>query len=222
MEATKRRAIPAAARYRHIATIGLGSLLLGVGATSVGWLPPLFNVSVNPVLEALRLSNFGTLVGRFSAVIGGAIILHTWLRVGVDVLRRQLTNIETLWWMLIVSIIPLTVVPPLFSRDLYSYIAQGRLMVNHINPYTHGVGVIPGWFQLGADPMWAEAPTPYGPISLGIQGLVAGALPHSPWWSMLLLKLCAIAGLIFIGLAVVRLAEQHGISQTGAFWLSVL
>jgi hypothetical protein len=39
---------------------------------------------------------------------------------------------------------------------------------------------------------------------------------------MLLLKLCAIAGLIFIGLAVVRLAEQHGISQTGAFWLSVL
>ena len=211
-----------AARNRHVATMAFGSLLLAIGAVSVGWLPPLFNVAVNPILEAMRLSDAGVLLGRISAVVGGAIILHTWLRIGVDVLRQQLTDVKTLWQSLIASILPLVMMPPLFSRDLYSYIAQGRLMDNGINPYTHGVGAMPGWFQLGADPMWAEAPTPYGPICIAFQGFVAHVLPHSPWWSMLVLKFAAIIGLILIGMAVTRLATQHGLSAPAVFWLTAL
>ena len=124
---------------RHIYTMGLGSSLLAIGALSVGWLPPLFDVSVNGILEAARLSDYGPIIGRVSAVIGGAIILHTWLRLGVDVLRKQITSLRALWSMLMVSMVPLVLAPPLFSRDLYSYIAQGRLMAHNINPYTHGV-----------------------------------------------------------------------------------
>jgi alpha-1,6-mannosyltransferase len=112
--------------------------------------------------------------------------------------------------------------PPLFSRDLYSYIAQGRLMDHGINPYTHGVGAMPGWFQLGADPMWAEAPTPYGPLYIAFQGFVAHVLPTAPWWSMLALKSSAIVGLLLIAAAVTRLAEQHGLSAPAVFWLTAL
>ena len=207
---------------RHIYTMGLGSFLLAIGALSVGWLPPLFNVSVNGILEAARLSDYGPIIGRVSAVIGGAIILHTWLRLGVDVLRKQITSMRALWSMLLVSIVPLLLVPPLFSRDLYSYIAQGRLMAHNINPYTHGVSALPGWFQLGADPIWAETPTPYGPIYLAFQGFVAQVLPNSPWWAMLALKATAILGLILIALAVTILAQQHGIAPEAAFWLAAL
>jgi hypothetical protein len=88
----KLREISFSARNRHVATMGFGSLLLAIGAVSVGWLPPLFNISVNSILEALRASDAGLLLGRISAVVGGAIVLHTWLRIGVDVLRGQLSR----------------------------------------------------------------------------------------------------------------------------------
>ena len=35
--------------------------------------------------------------------------------------------------------------------------------------HEHGIDVIPGWFDDGADPMWVESPTPYGPLYLLVE-----------------------------------------------------
>ena len=39
-------------------------------------------------------------------------------------------------------IVPLLLAPPLFSRDIYSYAAQGEMMSHHISPYHYGPGVL--------------------------------------------------------------------------------
>ena len=49
---------------------------------------------------------------------------------------RQLAYMLALW------LAPLLVVAPLFSRDVFSYAAQGEMMSHHINPYHYGPGTL--------------------------------------------------------------------------------
>lgn len=200
----------------------LGTTLMAVGAVGVGWLPPLFNVEVNPVLAGLRLSAGGPLLARIAVVFGGALLLHSWLLLGVEVLTRRLLSTRDLFRILAAWILPLVLTPPMFSRDVYSYIAQGRLFDRGLDPYTHGVAWLPGWFQLGVDPAWAETPTPYGPVFLGMQWLVVQLTPDSPWWSTVIFRLLAIAGVVLLATAAARAAQQHGIPAAPAVWLVAL
>ena len=68
--------------------------------------------------------------------------------------------------------LPLMFSVPLFSRDVYAYIGQGRLMVEGFNPYENGISALSNYFQLGADKMWTEAPVPYGQLFLWIEQFV--------------------------------------------------
>ncbi len=69
--------------------------------------------------------------------------------------------------------------PPLFSRDVYSYLAIGSMMVHGFNPYDAGP-----YDTLGdADPYahqvdvrWQHTASPYGPVYL----LIAQAVVRSP------------------------------------------
>ena len=159
----------------HGSVSTLGVFLIALGAVAVGWLPPLYDVSVNPLLEAMRLTEQGQLLGRASVVLGGALLVHSWLVLGLAVLRDYTVTVHQLWALLAVWIAVLMFVPPLFSRDVYSYVAQGRLLVLGLDPYSNGVAAVPGWFQLGSDPMWAETPSP--PISSRISGTASSRSP---------------------------------------------
>lgn len=206
----------------HGSISSLAVLLIGVGAVGVGWLPPLYNLHINSLLEALRLTEQGQLIGRIAVILGGSLLVHSWLVLGLAVLRDFRVTVAQLWALLAVWISILMFVPPLFSRDVYSYIAQGRLMVLGLDPYEMGVGALPGWFQLGPDPMWAESPTPYGPLFLLIQHGVAAVTMTSPTWAVILFKLTCIAGIALMATAVARLATAHGIDASRATWLTVL
>ena len=64
--------------------------------------------------------------------------------------------IRPLAYMLALWILPLLVVAPLFSRDVFSYAAQGEMMSHHINPYHYGPGT------LGLGPVRLGRSTPCG------------------------------------------------------------
>ena len=69
--------------------------------------------------------------------------------------------------MLALWIVPLLMVAPLFSRDVFSYAAQGEMMSHHINPYNYGPGTIgSGQFVSPVDNLWLNTPAPYGPLFL--------------------------------------------------------
>ena len=199
----------------------IGSGALAIGALALGWIPPLFNVAHVPILGLLRTTTEGELLGRAAVLIGGALMLQSWLLLGTDVLGgresspRSLNRVMALW------LAPALVVPPLFSRDPYSYFVQGRLLQLGFDPYTHGAASVPGWFQAGVDPMWAETPTPYGPLYLLMQKAVV-TIAHTPYWSAVAFRALAILGIACIAYAVPRLASRQGISPAAATWLAVM
>lgn len=199
----------------------IGSLLLAIGALGMGWLPPLFNVDAIPLLDALRTTAFGEFLSRGSVLVGGAMLVQSWLLLGTDVLSERLTTITGMHRILALWLLPTLFVPPLFSRDPYSYFVQGKLMLAGIDPYTHGAAAMEGWFRAGVDPMWAETPTPYGPLYLLIERAVV-AIAHTPYWSAVGFRLVAVVGIALIAYFVPRLAKRQGINPAAALWLAAL
>ncbi|MFM8239699.1 MAG: polyprenol phosphomannose-dependent alpha 1,6 mannosyltransferase MptB [Actinomycetota bacterium] len=218
---------------RMLARYGLpgfaGSLLLTIGAFGVGWLPLKTGVVEIAYVEALRGTTLGTLMSRALIFVGVALLLQAWLILGHDLLADRddphalvdatpgsMTAILAAWCA------PLLIAPPLFSRDVYSYFAQGRVLDMGADPYSTGVSVVDGWFQDGVDPMWAETPTPYGPFFLLISRGVANFATDQPALAALVFRVIALIGLALLVVYVPRLAFLHGINPSRALWLGVL
>ena len=82
-------------------------------------------------------------IASLALVFGGLILLS---RVWFGFLRhlnshhgfpvKRVVLVVTIW------AIPLLLAPPLFSRDVYTYSAQGEMMSHHINPYSYGPEVL--------------------------------------------------------------------------------
>lgn len=201
---------------------GLGSALLTVGAFGVGWLP--LNTGVVDVVyvEVLRATTSGTLTSRALIFVGVALLLQAWLILGHDLLGGLRPPTSWIIGILAVWCAPLLIAPPLFSRDVYSYYLQGRVVEEGFDPYATGVAVIPGWFQDGVDPMWAETPTPYGPLFLLLSRGVSNFALDQPALAALVFRVVALAGVALLAIYVPRLAFLHGIEPTRALWLGVL
>jgi alpha-1,6-mannosyltransferase len=137
-------------------------------------------------------------------------IVHVW---GAE--ARSATLKAVVAWGL-----PMMFCVPLFSRDVYAYIGQGRLMVEGFNPYENGISALSNYFQLGADKMWTEAPVPYGQLFLWIEQLVVWSTNVQPEASVMLFRLVAVAGVILCVIYVPKLAELHGINPHRALWLT--
>lgn len=207
---------------RHGLPGGVGTALLAIGALGVGWLPLETNLLANPLVDLLRGSTAGSLIARGFVFLGLAILLQAWLILGADLLDDRRPSLPSLGWIMAIWSAPLLLAPPMFSRDVYSYYVQGRLLEAGSDPTTMGVGSIPGWFQDGADPMWAESPTPYGPVFLAIERAVATFAHPNAYLAALLLRAASIIGVVLLALFVPKLAALHGVDPVRATWLAVL
>ena len=195
--------------------------VMAIGALGVGWLP-LNGLADVPLVHALRTDTVGVLVSRASVILGGALLLQAWLVVGADVLAGHVRDIRRLWAVLALWIAPFLIAPPLFSRDAYSYFAQGKLVLNGVDPYTNGVSSIPGWFPDGVDPMWSQTPTPYGPLFLAMSRGVAAFVGEQPYLAVIAFRLLAVAGVALLAFYLPRLAFHCGIDASKALWLGVM
>ena len=207
---------------RTIAPGTIGSVMITIGSLGVGWLPPTTPLVDSQPFDALRNTGVGFGISRALLIAGGAMILQAWLVLGHDVLHHRIRDVRKMWITLAAWVAPLVVAAPLFSRDVYSYFAQGRLIEAGYDPYANGVSVLPGWFRDGVDPLWGEAPTPYGPLFLMLERGVASLLGPNPVLGMLMLRLISVAGVALMAVYVPRLASLHGIDPTKALWLGVL
>ncbi|HUA94302.1 MAG TPA: polyprenol phosphomannose-dependent alpha 1,6 mannosyltransferase MptB [Acidimicrobiales bacterium] len=107
--------------------------------------------------------------------------------------------------------IPVLIGPPLFSVDLYSYAGQAELVSRHINPYLYGTGVLGGTpFNTMAGPTWANTPSPYGPLILRLDGLLATIANHQILFTLVLLRLVAVGALAVAVYALAGLAREFG------------
>ncbi|MFC3502633.1 polyprenol phosphomannose-dependent alpha 1,6 mannosyltransferase MptB [Micromonospora krabiensis] len=117
---------------------------------------------------------------------------------------------------------PLLLCPPLFSRDAYSYLAQGAMVLADIDVYRHGVAALGGRLAAEVPQMWQQTPAPYGPVFLAITAVVSALTGGKLVLGVLGLRLVALAGVALLVVHLPRLARHCGVDPAAALWLGVL
>jgi hypothetical protein len=139
---------------------------------------------------------------------GLALLMRVWLRL-VEVLKLHPgAPLRSLWWIFAMWAAPMLVAPPMFSRDVFSYAAQGEMTSYHLSPYVLGP------FSLGSspyvnpvDPRWGNAPAPYGPFFLTLDGTIDRLARHNQLATVIGLRLLELVAVVAIGLGVIALAR---------------
>ena len=199
----------------------LGTSLVAAGSISPAFLPAdTFELPASPLIERFGLEWLGTGAGRVLTTIllavGMALLVDAWLRMR-PVHGRRAPSLAWLLWSL-----PIMLAPPLFSRDAYSYAAQGQIVLRGMDPYAVGPFWVPGPFADQVDPMWVQTPAPYGPLALQVQHLVVSVFPENAYVSAVAMRVPALLAVGLLAYALPRLAERYGVSGRHALWLGVL
>lgn len=215
---------------RLIGTVG--ALMIGLGGLGAGALP----VVGNP-FGGLP---FGQLMGRMLVtssalvLIGVGLIVIAWvlmspmagnpLRASSSTPRHSITRTQV-WVTFFAWTLPIIATAPLFTQDIYSYIANGSIVVQGMDPYSAGPVQL-----LGADNdlarsvpfIWANSPSPYGPVALGIAAIISVITSDSIVAAVILHRVASILGVIAAGWAISRLAVRCRVAPSSALWLGIL
>ncbi|MFD0151440.1 polyprenol phosphomannose-dependent alpha 1,6 mannosyltransferase MptB [Streptomyces sp. NPDC055721] len=195
-----------------------GSLAVAVGGWAAGTLPVRGGWGLwEPRGSAL------TLAGALLAYLGLTLLVAAWWRYGVLLargVRDGVLRTLALWTA------PLLLAPPLYSADVYSYIAQGAMVLEGHDVYGGGPSVLgPG--ELGADAAasvgghWTDTPAPYGPVFLLLAEVVVKATGGAIVPAVIGMRLIALGALALIVWAVRGLGGGIG-GRDGAVWLAAL
>jgi alpha-1,6-mannosyltransferase len=200
-----------------------GALLMAVGALGAGALPV-----PNP-LNGLRLiglpSRNATLAIALTYAGMGMLVL-AWLWIGRMLSARgavapapdrlAIGRAGILWAL------PLAVAPPLFSKDVYSYLAQSAITARGIDPYVFGPAQ-----ALGVDDpltrtiptIWRDTPAPYGPLFLMVGRGITALTGNDVVFGVLAHRALALCGVALILWALPKLARRCGVEPGLALWL---
>src|SRR5260221_5349663 len=113
-------------------TGAIGMALVAVSSVTLGPRGPTGSAIERDVV-AIVPANARVPVGVTSMTIGLVLVLGAWLVLGL--LLQRGASIRPLMRIAITWSVPIVLGPPLFSRDAYSYVAQGLMVTRHINPY---------------------------------------------------------------------------------------
>lgn len=199
---------------RKCRLLGLaGSAAVAVGGAGAGALP---------VGEALAPSSGRAAAGVFGAYFGLVLLVAAWAWLGRAVRGPRPPGTRGMVVTLVVWAAPLVVAPPLFSRDVYSYLAQGAMVEARIDVYAHGPDRLGGPLAAQVSPLWQDTPTPYGPLFLSFASLIARASGAELSAGLLGMRLVALLGVGLMVLSLVLLARRGGTDPGAALWLGAL
>ncbi|MDH6245944.1 alpha-(1-_6)-mannopyranosyltransferase A [Mycobacterium sp. OTB74] len=216
---------PALLGFAGAVLITLGGL--GAGSTRLH----------DPLLESLHLSwlrfGHGLVVSSILLWTGVGLMLIAWLWLGRRVVDRtagrragaersgdvsDYTMIATTGFWLA----PLLLSVPVFSRDTYSYLAQGALLRDGLDPYIVGPVDNPNSLLDNVSPIWTTTTAPYGPAFILVAKFVTMIVGNHVVQGTMLLRLCMLPGLIMLIWAAPRVARHVGANSAAALWICVL
>ncbi|MFI1167591.1 polyprenol phosphomannose-dependent alpha 1,6 mannosyltransferase MptB [Streptomyces sp. NPDC020801] len=199
---------------RRCQVLGLaGTACLALGGETAGALP---------VRELPAPASVQAALGLVGVYFGVVLLIAAWALLGRLVRSARPPAPRALLLVLAVWAAPLLIAPPLFSRDVYSYLAQGAMVDAHIDVYAHGPARLGGPLAGEVAPLWRHTAAPYGPVFLAVasalSGLTRGQLPAG----LLGMRLVALLGVALMAAALPRLARHSGADPSAALWLGAL
>ncbi|CAM3026731.1 alpha-(1-_6)-mannopyranosyltransferase A [Skermania piniformis] len=205
----------------HAAALGtVGAVLITVGGLGAGSVR-----RVDPLLEAAHLSwmrfGHGLVLATIVVWIGVLAMIAAWVRLGRATLAGQVT-LNALRATVVLWVTPLLFSVPMFSRDAYSYLAQGALLRDGFDPYAVGPVANPGVLLDNVSEVWTTTTAPYGPAFLLLGEGITTLVGDNVVAGTMLLRLTMLPGLALMMWAIPHLARHLGGKPTVALWLAVL
>ncbi|QGV78841.1 polyprenol phosphomannose-dependent alpha 1,6 mannosyltransferase MptB [Streptomyces ficellus] len=163
-----------------------------------------------------------TVAAGVVAYLGLTLLVAAWWgygRAGASV-RHTLATLG--WWTA-----PMLLAPPLYSADVYSYVAQGAMVLEGHDVYGAGPSVLDP-AGLGGDAAasvggnWTDTPAPYGPVFLILARAVTWVTGGTIVPAVLGMRLIAVAALALTVWALRRLGRSSPGGEGGALWLGAL
>jgi hypothetical protein len=163
--------------------------------------------------------------GHFAFYAGMVLMAGAWLALGACARARYLQP-RALWLIGGLWALPLLAGPPLFSHDVYSYLAQGTIAHLGRDPYHDPPTILAhlGHARLlqAVSPFWRKTTAPYGPLFLGlVSGIVAVTGSHVVA-GVLAVRGLEVIGFVLVAVFVPRLARSQGADPSRAVWLALL
>ncbi len=198
----------------------LGALLITAGGPGAG-----STRLHDPLLESLHLSwlrfGHGLVLSSIILWVGVALMLIAWIWLGRCVIDGHADEYQMIattgFWLA-----PLLLSAPVFSRDTYSYLAQGALLRDGFDPYLVGPVENPNGLLDNVSPIWTTTTAPYGPAFILVAKFVTMLVGDNVVAGTMVLRLCMLPGLALLIWAAPRIARHIGTSGAAALWICVL
>ena len=198
----------------------LGSVLITTGGLGAG-----STRQHDPLLESIHMSwlryGHGLVLSSILLWVGVGLMVIAWLGLGRRLLAGDVSEFvmraTTGFWLA-----PLLLSVPIFSRDTYSYLAQGALLRDGLDPYAVGPVGNPNSLLDDVSPIWTITTAPYGPAFILVAKFVTTIVGNNVVAGTMLLRLCMLPGLALLIWAAPRLARHVGANGSIALWICVL
>lgn len=196
----------------------LGAVLLTVSGFGAGALPVDGGVAVAVGLPGFTFGH-GGMLALILCWAGVALLVTSWLALGPRAVSGRLPTRDAVWATALWSL-PLLPAVPLFSRDAWSYLAQGAMTAAGVDPYHHGPEAAPGPFTDEVSPDWRSTATPYGPLHLLVMRVIVALSGGHPAVGVILLRVVVLAALAALVATVIALSRRAGVDAGAAVWLA--
>ncbi|MFD7917897.1 polyprenol phosphomannose-dependent alpha 1,6 mannosyltransferase MptB [Streptomyces sp. NPDC059740] len=194
-----------------------GAAALGLASCRAGALPAL-----RPVMHWFQPQPALTLLAAALGYAGLVVLVCSWWRLGRLASSGAAGGPRQMLVTLCLWAAPLALGAPLFSRDVYSYVAQGAMAARGMDVYQAGPALLGGPLSAAVPAMWQHTPAPYGPVFVWLADHVVRLTGEHVVAAALGMRAVALLGLALIVWAVRNLARDLGVMEAGALWLAAL
>jgi alpha-1,6-mannosyltransferase len=197
-----------------------GTVLMAIGALGAGARP----VIQDPTF-GVRLLNLPSRIQTVSLTMtttGAVMMALAWLMLGRFALGTRRMSRGDLDRTLLLWTLPLLIAPPMYSKDVYSYLAQSQISLEGLDPYRVGPASGLGLshvFTLSVPSLWRDTPAPYGPLFLWIGRGISALTGENIVAAVLCHRVVVLIGVGLIVWATPRLARRCGVAEVSALWL---
>ncbi|GGU27727.1 hypothetical protein GCM10010178_19960 [Lentzea flava] len=196
-----------------------GAVMLAVGGLGAGAIVRRDPLLSGTMLNAIRYGHGHDLA--FMVLFAGlGLMVLSWVRLGRLVLTGEaggrVVSVAAAAWTA-----PLIIAPPLYSRDVYSYLAQGAVALRGFDPYAEGASVLDLPLRGNVAGLWQDTPSPYGPLFLLLGKVTVFLTGDNVILGAIFMRLAVLTGLVLLGWAIPRLTRHLGGRNSTALWLTV-
>lgn len=219
-------------RFQFLRLMGtLGAVLIAFGGFGGGAMPvvenPWYGFTLGAAMGRMMLASNAIVLVGVGLLVTAWLLMAPFVGAGAAQGSRSSARIDAsiILSTFIAWVVPLSVTAPLFTQDIYSYLANGSIVRQGLDPYSAGpVELLSVDHHLARSVpfIWAHSPSPYGPVALGIAAVISQLTGDSILWGVLAHRAVSVAGILAASWGLIALAKRCGVHPAAALWLGVL